>query len=127
MFVLRKNQRVCKRANALSDFAEDGVGGFLASYPEIGRRNDSAASDNFVSQTDLVVELKRSRLHGEGAGGCARLGSFVDDSDADFHLSEPEREDQTGWASTDDENICVASLWRGRHWAFHANARSIVR
>ena len=66
-----------------------------------------AALDHGVGEVELAVEFERARLNGQGARGRAGLRRLVDDAHLDAELGEPERQDETGRAGADDQNIRI--------------------
>ena len=105
VFVLRKDQRVRKGAEAGAHFAEYGMCRLPAGHPQIGGEDLSPALDDWRREADLAVELERPRLHGKSARGRPGFRSFVDDPHAHSQPGQPERQHQTRRPCADDEDV----------------------
>src|SRR5580704_847761 len=79
VFVLGKDQRVRKWADARAHVAEDCMSRLLACHPEIHGDGLPPMLDDRVSEADLAVQLERPRLHSNRARGCPRLCGLVYD------------------------------------------------
>jgi hypothetical protein len=107
VLVLRKNQRIRKRAKTFAHVPEDDVGRLLARHPEIRGRHLSAAFGNGVREAELTIQFERSCLHGQRARGRSRLRRLVDDADARAQARQPQGQHQARRAGADDEDIGV--------------------
>ena len=67
VLVLRKDQRIGKRAEARAHFAENGVRRPLPGDPEIDGDHLPPALDDRLSETDLAVKLERPRVQDQRA------------------------------------------------------------
>src|ERR1700674_4768029 len=74
--------------------------------------NLDSARDDSVVNSNLVIELQRACLHGERAGRRAWFRGFVDDSDLDAELRQPEREHEAGRSGAGDKDKVVGHLRR---------------
>ena len=61
-----------------------------------------ALRDDRVGEIELLVQLKRARLHGQRARGGAGLGGLVDDAHLDAEFCQPKRQHQSGRTGADD-------------------------
>jgi len=66
-----------------------------------------AALDDGLRKTHLLVELKRTRLHREGARCGSGLRRFVDQANLDAHMRQPQREHQPRGACSRNQNLIV--------------------
>lgn len=72
VFVLRIDQRIWKRTEALADGAEVEAGDAAAVAPDVCGLRGAALGDDFVGDADLGVELEGARLNGHGARSGSR-------------------------------------------------------
>jgi hypothetical protein len=52
-----------------------------------------AVFEDVIGELKLTVEFERPRVYGEGTGGRARCGGFVDNTRFHSELGQPERKD----------------------------------
>ena len=104
MSVLRKDQREAVGTEPLTNTLERYARGARAMHPEVEIRNLYSAGNDCVRQSHLVVELQRTRLDGEGTRCRARFRSLVDDPNRDAVSRQPQREDESGRTSSDDQD-----------------------
>ena len=67
VFVLRKDQHVGKRTDAVAHVAELGACHVPAGRPEIDCASFAVRGDDRVSEADLAVQLERPRVDGQRA------------------------------------------------------------
>ena len=104
MSVLRKDQREAVGTEPLANALERYARGARAVHPEVEIGNLHSAGNDRVRQSDLVIELQRTRLDGEGTRCRARFGSLVDDPYGDAESRQPQREDESGRTSSDNQD-----------------------
>ena len=109
VFVLRKNQDIGIRTDVFANVAKRGAGDPPTSDPQIHAGCRPAARDNGIGNSDLPVQLERSRLYGEGAGGCRRLSKPVNDSHARPEPCQPQRQHEARRSRSDDEDVGLGS------------------
>src|SRR5450755_3442407 len=103
---LWKDERTRERAQTLSDVAQRDAGLVLAPNPEINLRNLQPFFDDLLGDSELGIELKGPRLHGQSTGRRSRFRCLVDDAYADSKALEPQRQNQAGGSGADDEHLC---------------------
>jgi hypothetical protein len=105
MLVLRKNvqERIGREARA--DLLERDARPRFALDPEPDGRDLVAARDHITGEIELAIELERSRVDRQCAGGRAGICGLVDDSGLRAELGQPQREHQTGGPSADDQHV----------------------
>src|SRR3989454_189265 len=107
VLVLRVDEPVGKGALARAEPAELDVRRSPASSPEVRRGEHQPRFDQLVGETELAVELQRSRLHCERPRSAAGSSGLVDDANLDPQTSKPESEHEAGGSCADDENLGV--------------------
>ena len=107
MFILRVNKHVWIRAQAGTDVTEGDPSRFLAAHPQVYGGEFKRLPDNTFGDTDLLVQLERTRMHHQCARGGPRFGHFVDDAHAHTQSLEPKRQDKAGRSGTGDQDIGV--------------------
>src|ERR1700692_2144652 len=127
VLVLRENHRKRKRTESVSHFLDGNGRGLGAIHPQVERRDFMTAIHERLSESHLLIELKRARLHRQ----CARSGSrpwrFIDKAHFDAHMREPEREDEPGRPCAHNQNRLVRhdeESTAQRRWV-HALARAL--
>ena len=112
VFVLWVDEDEGEWAEAAAEVAEKSVRDLAAGDPEVGGGDTMASVDELVSEAELLVELERAGLHGEGARVSSGIGILVNDADADAEAREPEREYEAGGAGAGDEDLGVGGRQR---------------
>ena len=89
VLVLRINQRVRKRTQPRAHVAEDGACRRFSGHPQVYGRHLSPALDDRFGETDLLIQLERSCLHGKRARRGPRFRGLVDDPYARAQPPQP--------------------------------------
>jgi len=79
----------------------------IAFDPKADSGNLVAVSEHEIGEIELTIKFEGPSMNGEGAGSRAGLGGFVDDSHLDPELGQPERQNQAGRSSADDQNVAA--------------------
>jgi hypothetical protein len=107
-------------AASLREDLQEGIGGQIladgregearrrfAPHPYIDGGNLVTMLHHKVGEVELAIEFEGTRMNRQGTRGRAGLGGFVDDAHLDTELREPERQNETGRAGADNENVTV--------------------
>ena len=105
VFVLREDERIGVRANARAHRSEHRARNPAARDPRLAAGRLRATRNSAIRQTDLTVELERAGLHGDGARRRRRRRCLVDNPDLNAQACEPQRQNQTGWAGSDNQHL----------------------
>ena len=97
MLVLREDMQERIRRQVRADTLKWQARRRFALHPQIDRRNLVAEFEHGIGQIKLAVEFERPRLNRQGPGSRAGFCRFVDDTDLDSKLRQPERQDQSRW------------------------------
>src|SRR6476646_3841902 len=123
MRVLRIHEREGDGTQSLADGVDADTSPWSAAHPEIDRRYLDAARHSVVRDSDLPVQLERARLDGQRSRRRSRSVRAIDDADRHPEPREPECEDESRRAGTDDEHGAVLRLTHGRH-SWNVSSRS---
>ena len=118
MPILRKDMQEGIGREIRTDGFEGKARRRFALHPQIDRRNRVPMGHHGIGEVELAIEFERPRLHGQGTGGRAGLGSLVDDADPDPELGQPERENQAGRSGADNQNVDAS------HFVLHSRCRA---
>ena len=105
-------ERIGREARA--DLLERDARPRFALDPEPDGRDLVAARNHVTGEIELTVELERSRVDRQCAGGRAGLCGLVDDSGFRAELGQPQREHQTRGPSADDQHVRAGHIFLHR-------------
>ena len=114
MLVLGKDLQERVRRQIGANLLERDARPRVALDPKADGGNFVAVREHEIGEIELAIEFEGPRMNGEGAGRRAVPGGFVDDPHLDPELGQPERQNQTGRSSADDQN--VAAHHAVLHW-----------
>jgi hypothetical protein len=107
VLVLRVDQRIGKWTDPGAHGAQYGMRHLLAGDPKIHREHGSPAIDHGVGETDLPIQLERTRLDGQCARRRSGFRGLVDDPHVDAQPRQPQGQHQPCRAGTDDQYVGV--------------------
>ena len=102
------------RRDVSADIVKRNTRFLFALNPQIDSWNFVTALDDRIGEVELPIKLKGPRMDGQSARCCSWLRSFVDDARLEPEFALPEPKDQTGRASSDNQNIAARHIGNGR-------------
>lgn len=76
----------------------------VSGLPQVNRRDLDPLRNDLVGESELPIQLERSCMDGHGARVGPRAGVVIDDSKRHTAASKTQREHETGWTGSDNQD-----------------------